>query len=115
VGIDLLRGLSILLVVVHHIALRIPLKDGWLAQWLPRSLLNAFACNGYEAVFLYFVVSGFLSAGADAWSGFLWYAPVVLLCWMLGALLARTWSIPCDRALRRCWLPRPATALAIPD
>jgi peptidoglycan/LPS O-acetylase OafA/YrhL len=62
-AIDLLRGLSILLVVVHHIALRIPLKDGWLEQWLPRSLLNAFVYNGYEAVFLFFVVSGFLIAG----------------------------------------------------
>ena len=29
-AIDRLRGLAILLVVLHHIALRIPLKDGFL-------------------------------------------------------------------------------------
>ena len=62
-GIDLLRGFSILLVIVHHIALRIPLKHGWLSQFLPGNLLSAFVYNGYEAVFLFFVISGFLITG----------------------------------------------------
>lgn len=61
-GIDLLRGLSIVLVVLHHVGMRIPLHKGVLATLFPTWFLKGLIFNGYEAVFIFFVVSGFLIA-----------------------------------------------------
>jgi peptidoglycan/LPS O-acetylase OafA/YrhL len=59
-GIDLLRGVSIVLVMLNHVGIRIRLTQGVLAQFLPKWLLNDINFNGSEAVYLFFVISGFL-------------------------------------------------------
>jgi peptidoglycan/LPS O-acetylase OafA/YrhL len=60
-GIDLLRGLAILLVILNHTGIRIRLVKTALAT-LPHQLLNDITFNGSEGVYIFFVISGFLIA-----------------------------------------------------
>lgn len=59
-GIDMLRGVSILLVIFNHVGIRIPLAKTALSGFLPDTLLHAVNYRGYEGVFIFFVISGFL-------------------------------------------------------
>jgi len=62
-------------------------------------------------MFVVFAAVGvFRVLDGDVRSGAWWYPPIVLACWALGALWARAYSLPCERALRRHWSPRPSPA-----
>jgi peptidoglycan/LPS O-acetylase OafA/YrhL len=76
-GIDLLRGLSIVLVVLHHVT----------HMFVVLAVVAAFKANG----------------GGLRW-GVLWYAPAVALSWLLGWLVARYILAPSERALRARWM-----------
>lgn len=59
-GIDVLRGLSILLVVLHHIHLRFKLNNFDVANLFPEPVMQALFWSGYYGVVAFFVISGFL-------------------------------------------------------
>src|SRR6476646_8011590 len=61
-GIDLLRGLCIVAVVLHHINLRIHFRDSSLGQMIGPAANRVFFWNGYYGVRMFFVISGFLIA-----------------------------------------------------
>jgi peptidoglycan/LPS O-acetylase OafA/YrhL len=62
-GIDVLRGVCVLLVVLHHINLRFWLNHFPVAKALPAPLAQVLFWSGYCAVVAFFVVSGFLITG----------------------------------------------------
>lgn len=59
-GVDVLRGVSVLLVVLHHINLRFLLNDLPVRNALPPRLAQVLFWSGYYAVVAFFVISGFL-------------------------------------------------------
>ena len=59
-GIDLLRGLCIVAVVLHHINLRIHFRDSALGQMIGPAANRVLFWNGYYGVRMFFAISGFL-------------------------------------------------------
>lgn len=64
-GLDVLRGLAVLLVVLFHIQLRLPFETTAIGRLMPREAFNVLFRSGYYAVILFFVVSGYLITTAS--------------------------------------------------
>ena len=64
-GIDVLRGLSIIFVIIHHIHIRLPLDQGWVKDFFPSRLIKLLYWSGYYSVIVFFVISGFLITSAS--------------------------------------------------
>jgi peptidoglycan/LPS O-acetylase OafA/YrhL len=58
--IDMLRGISILLVMLLHYSLAYRLVSSPLQQWIPAPILHTVFYNGNYGVSMFFVISGFL-------------------------------------------------------
>ena len=59
-GVDILRGLAAMLVVVHHIYIRFRINGYQVEPFLPDSVSTVVMTTGYYSVICFFVISGFL-------------------------------------------------------
>lgn len=59
-GIDALRGLSIISVILLHLYIRVPLDLIFIDQAVSISITNILFRSGYYGVIVFFVISGFL-------------------------------------------------------
>lgn len=59
-GIDALRGIAILSVILLHINIRVPFSETYLGGMLPGMIYKILFWSGYYGVCIFFVISGFL-------------------------------------------------------
>lgn len=59
-GIDILRGLAILSVILLHINIRVPFSGTFVGSAMPVSVYKILFWSGYYGVCIFFVISGFL-------------------------------------------------------
>ena len=59
-GIDALRGIAILSVILLHINIRIPFSETFVGSILPNTVYKILFWSGYYGVCIFFVISGFL-------------------------------------------------------
>lgn len=59
-GIDALRGVAIIMVLLDHVSIRMPLAKTGLATVVPSGVLRFLTHQGHHSVFMFFVISGFL-------------------------------------------------------
>lgn len=67
--IDILRGASILFVILLHLNIRIPFKGTFIGEIMPDFLYKFLFWSGYYGVAVFFVISGFLitSSAMERW------------------------------------------------
>jgi peptidoglycan/LPS O-acetylase OafA/YrhL len=59
-GVDVLRGLAAMLVVLLHIRIRFPINGYHVEPFLPEGVRTVLLGSGYHSVICFFVISGFL-------------------------------------------------------
>ncbi|UTW64000.1 acyltransferase [bacterium SCSIO 12741] len=70
-GIDVLRGLSILTVVLLHLNIHFGISDTFLKELLPKKLFSLLFWSGYYGVVVFFTLSGYLITHSiiNKWGG----------------------------------------------
>jgi len=69
-GIDVLRGIAVISVILLHINIQVPFSDTYIGSIMPKMLYKLLFWSGYYGVCIFFVVSGFLitSTSLNRWN-----------------------------------------------